>query len=114
MKTPVLKKPQEADDLVDWGPVPTMIKGTSETSGVLLHKGPNDEAESGIWVCTPGYWDCHVTADEFCHFLEGRCTYTHASGDVIEIRPDTVAFFPKDWKGTCRVHKTVRKVYLIR
>ena len=28
--------------------------------------------------------------------------------------PDTVAFFPKDWKGTCRVHETIRKVYMIR
>ena len=36
-----------------------------------------------------------------------------ASGEVIEIEPDTAAFFPQDWKGTCRVHETVRKVYLI-
>ena len=33
---------------------------------------------------------------------------------VIEIEPDTVAFFPQDWKGTCRVHETVSKVYMIR
>ncbi|MBT7562816.1 MAG: DUF861 domain-containing protein, partial [Proteobacteria bacterium] len=57
---------------------------------------------------------CHVTSDEFCHFIAGRCTYTHESGDVIEIEPDTAAFFPKDWKGTCRVHRTVRKIYMIR
>ena len=35
-------------------------------------------------------------------------------GEVIEIEPDTAAFFPKDWKGTCRVHETVRKIYMIR
>lgn len=98
----------------DWGEVPTMIEGSSRTSGVVLYKGPNGESESGIWICTPGYWNCHVTSDEFCHFLLGRCTYTHESGEVIEIAPDTVAFFPKDWKGTCRVHETVRKVYMIR
>jgi uncharacterized protein len=57
---------------------------------------------------------CHVTSDEFCHFLLGRCTYTHESGEVIELVPDTVAFFPKDWKGACKVHETVRKVYMIR
>jgi uncharacterized cupin superfamily protein len=84
------------------------------TSGVLLHKGSNGENETGIWVCTPGFWNCHVTRDEFCHFLLGRCTYTHESGEVIEITPDTIAFFPQDWKGTCRVHETVRKVYMIR
>ena len=112
--TPVIRNPKDVTELKDWGPVPTMIEGQSMTSGVLLHKGPNGENETGIWVCTPGFWNCHVTRDEFCHFLLGRCTYTHESGEVIEIIPDTVAFFPQDWKGTCRVHETVRKVYMIR
>ncbi len=109
-----LCNPKEVNDVVDWGIVPTMIEGESRTSGVLLHKGSNGESETGLWICTPGTWECHVTRDEFCHFLEGRCTYTHESGEVIEIAPDTVAFFPADWKGSCRVHQTVRKVYMIR
>jgi len=112
--TPVLRKPDACDASTDWGPVPTMIEGQSMTSGRLLHKGPGGSSETGIWVCTPGFWNCHVTRDEFCHFLAGRSTYIHESGDVIEIRPDTVAFFPQDWRGTCRVHETVRKVYMIR
>ena len=41
-------------------------------------------------------------------------TVAGVTGEVIEIKPDTIAFFPKDWKGTCRVHETVRKVYMIR
>jgi uncharacterized protein len=97
----------------DWGIIPTMIEGQSHTSGIVMFKGPQGESESGIWIATPGYWHCHVTSDEFCHFLLGRCTYTHESGDVIEIQPDTVAFFPKDWRGTCRIHETIRKVYMI-
>lgn len=112
--TPMLRDPTGAADLVDWGPVPTMIEGQSRTSGILLHKGPDGSPESGIWICTPGLWDCQVTRDELCHFLAGRCTYTHESGEVIEITPDTAAFFPEGWKGTCRVHETVRKVYMIR
>ena len=36
------------------------------------------------------------------------------SGEVIEIVPDTVAFFPQDWRGVCTVHETVKKVYMIR
>ncbi len=47
-----------------------------------------------------------MTRDEFCHFLLGRCTYTHESGEVIEIVPGTAAFFPQGWRGTCRVHET--------
>lgn len=114
MKTPVLQNPATVEAVTDFGVVPTMIEGESHTSGVILHMDPDGEAESGVWVCTPGYWNCHVTSDEFCHFIAGRCTYTHESGDVIEIVPDTAAFFPKDWKGTCRVHETIRKVYLSR
>jgi hypothetical protein len=101
-------------DLVDWGEIPTMIEGVSQTSGKLLHKSTDGQSECGLWVCTPGVWECQVTRDEFCHFLQGRCTYVHESGEVIEIRPDTAAFFPQGWKGVCTVHDTVRKVYMIR
>ena len=66
MTTPVLYDPKDVAELKDWGAIPTMIEGRSMTSGVLLHKGPNGENESGIWVCTPGYWRCEVTRDEFC------------------------------------------------
>jgi hypothetical protein len=114
MTTPVWKNPLSITDLVDWGVIPTMIEGQSHTSGKLLHKGPEGRSECGLWVCTPGKWECHVTRDEFCHFLEGRCTYVHESGEVIEIMPDTAAFFPQDWKGVCTVHETIKKVYMIR
>jgi uncharacterized protein len=114
MPTPVMKKPLEQTDLVDWGIIPTMIEGQSHTSGKVLHKGAGGQSECGLWVCTPGKWNCHVTRDEFCHFLAGRCTYVHESGEIIEITPDTAAFFPQDWKGVCTVHETIKKVYMIR
>ena len=101
-------------DLADWGVQPNALDGASHSSGRLLYKGPNNQPESGIWVCTPGKWFCHVTRDEFCHFLKGRCTYVHESGEVIDITPDTAAFFPKDWKGVCTVHEEITKVYMIR
>ena len=103
----------QSSDLVDWGAIDTMLEGQSQTSGRLLCKGPEGSPECGLWICTPGKWVCHVTRDEFCHFLEGRCTYVHDDGEVIEIEPDTAAFFPKDWKGVCTVHETVKKVYMI-
>ncbi|HEY7750361.1 MAG TPA: cupin domain-containing protein [Aestuariivirgaceae bacterium] len=106
--------PLGARDLKDWGVVPTMIEGESRTSGIVISRNSDGSSECGIWECTPGYWKCHVTNDEFCHFLSGRCTYVHESGEVIEIVANTAAFFPKHWKGTCRVHETVRKVYMIR
>jgi len=114
MTTPVMPDPLAVTDLVDWGEIPTMIEGQSRTSGRLLHKGADGRSECGLWCCTPGTWACHVTRDEFCHFLEGRCTYTRDDGEVIEITPGTAAFFPEGWKGTCTVHETVRKLYMIR
>lgn len=111
---PHMHTAHDFDDLVDWGPILTMIEGQSHTSGKLLHKGPDGQSECGLWVCTPGKWECHVTRDEFCHFVEGRCTYVHQSGDVIEVTPDTAAFFPQDWRGVCTVQETVKKVYMIR
>jgi hypothetical protein len=110
----LLANPLALKELKDWGLIPTMIQGESRTAGVLLNREADQTAECGFWTCTPGTWHCHVTTDEYCHFLAGRSTYTHGeTGEVIEIRPDTVAFFPKDWKGTCVVHETVKKVYLI-
>jgi uncharacterized cupin superfamily protein len=109
-----LRNPLGHTALADWGIIPTMVEGESRTSGKLLHKGPQGQSECGIWRCTPGRWLCHVTRDEYCHFIAGRSTYVHEEGEVIEIAPDTVAFFPQDWKGVCTVHETVAKVYMIR
>ncbi len=114
----MLRNPLAATALKDWGVIPTMVEGESRTAGLLLHREANPQpgltAECGFWTCTPGYWQCHVTSHEYCHFIAGRATYTHEeSGEVIEIMPDTVALFPKDWRGTCRVHETVKKLYMI-
>lgn len=114
MTTPYFRLPLAESEFIDWGVVPTRQDGDSHTSGKVLYKGANGESECGVWRCTPGTWICHVTRDEFCHFLTGRCTYVHESGEIIEIVPDTAAFFAQDWKGTCTVHETVTKVYMIR
>ena len=114
LMAPTLRDPLSQTNLVDWGVIATMLEGASHTSGKLLHKGPAGRSESGIWRCTPGRWSCHVTRDEYCHFLAGRSTYVHEGGEVIEITPDTVALFPEGWRGVCTVHETVTKVYMIR
>ena len=112
--TPVLRNVLTAGPLNEWGPVSKPLEGVSQTAGILLSREADRRAESGIWTCTPGLWRCELKSDEFCHFLEGRSTYTHDNGEVIEVRPDTLAYFPQGWKGQCRVHETVRKVYMIR
>jgi len=113
-KVHYLQNPLADRDFTDWGPIPDIIEGQPHTSGTLLHRNEDGSSETGIWNCTPGIWHCHVTADEFCHFLEGSCIYTAETGQVIEVTPGTVAFFPKDWQGVCEIRQAIRKVYMIR
>ena len=110
----VIYDPLAEREFEDWGEVSTMIRGQSITFGKLLSRNEDGSSETGIWNCTPGTWRCHVTSDEFCHFLSGRCTYVSDEGENIDIEPGTIAFFPKGWKGTCEVTDTVRKVYMVR
>ena len=113
----VLRGAAGRTDLVDWGPIPPLEKEqthASTTRGILLYRAAEKYPEAGLWECSPGKWACRVDRDEFCHFLAGRCVYTHESGDRTEIRGGDAAFFPAGWNGTCEVIETVRKVYLIR
>ncbi|MEJ2176693.1 MAG: cupin domain-containing protein [Gammaproteobacteria bacterium] len=109
-----LQDPLADREFTDWGTIPDMIEGESHTFGTLLHRNEDGSSETGIWNCTPGTWHCHVTKDEFCHFLSGSCTYTSENGQSIDVVPGTIAFFPENWKGVCEVHETIRKVYMIR
>lgn len=101
-------------DLVDWGEQPNCMSGPSRSSGRLLFKGPNNEPEIGVWVCTPGKWPLSIPRDEFCHFIAGRATYVHESGEVIEVRPGTCVHFSSGWTGVCTVHETIRNTYMLR
>jgi len=100
------------EEYKDWGNVEKPIGETiSKTSGFLISK--DQIQETGYWQCTEGKWYCHVTNTEFCHFFEGECTYESDTGQIIEVKPGTVAVFPKDWKGTCLIKKKIRKYYCI-
>ena len=100
-------------DLVDWGAQPDCLEGQSRSTGRLLFKGPGNQPECGIWVCTPGRWRLSIPRDEFCHFVAGRATYRSDSGEVIEVTPGTAVLFPAGWTGECTVHDTMRNIYLL-
>lgn len=101
------------DDLADWGAQPDALDGRSQSSGCLLHKGPGNSPESGVWVCTPGTWRLAIPRDEFCHFVEGSALYTHDNGSTVEVSPGTVVLFPAGWSGTCEVRETIRNLYML-
>lgn len=101
------------DDLVDWGPQPDAISGASHSTGRLVHKGPDNKPETGIWVCTPGRWRLSVPRDEFCHFVTGRARYTSDTGEVINITPGTCVLFPAGWTGEAEIQQTIRNIYML-
>jgi uncharacterized protein len=103
-----------AGPLKDWGHQPYPISGNSKSDGILLHKGPNNQPEIGLWQVTSGTWPLAIPRDELCHFVSGRATYTHESGEVIEVSAGTVILFPGGWSGVCTVHETLRNVYMLR
>jgi uncharacterized cupin superfamily protein len=110
---PHLYQASTRNDLVDWGIQPDALEGTSHSSGRLVHKGPNNQPECGIWVCTPGRWRLSIPRDELCHFVAGRATYRANDGEVINIESGTVVLFPAGWTGECTVHETMRNVYML-
>ena len=110
---PHLHQASTRTDLVDWGAQPDSLAGASHSTGRLVHKGPNNQPESGIWVCTPGRWRLSIPRDELCHFVSGRATYRSDVGEVIEVSAGTVVMFPAGWTGECAVHETMRNVYML-
>ncbi|KJS09155.1 MAG: cupin [Hoeflea sp. BRH_c9] len=101
------------DDLADWGEQADSLEGRSHSSGRLLYKGPNNQPETGIWVCTPGRWRLSIPRDEFCHFVAGRAVYTSDEGEVIEIGPGDAVMFRAGWTGECNVIETMRNIYML-
>ena len=111
---PHLRDPAHyAGPLKDWGYQPNLIAGNSKSDGVLLHKGPGGQPEVGLWQCTPGTWPLSIPRAELCHFVSGRATYRHESGETIEVVPGTVILFPAGWTGSCTVYETMRNVYML-
>ena len=110
---PHLYQASSRTDLVDWGAQPDALAGASHSTGRLVHKGPNNQPESGIWVCTPGRWRLTIPRDEFCHFVAGRATYRHDNGEVVEVEAGTAVTFLAGWSGECTVHETMRNIYML-
>ncbi len=100
-------------DLVDWGAQPDMVEGASRSTGRLLHKGPGNSPETGVWDCTPGRWRLTLPRDEFCHFVRGRARYISDEGEVIDVAPGTCVVFPAGWSGEAEIFETIRNIYML-
>jgi uncharacterized cupin superfamily protein len=90
-------------------PIGTPISNVRVKS-VLAQDG---KTKTGLWECTPGRWRRQVTQAEFCHFLEGDCTFSPDEGEPVEIRAGDVLFFPANTKGVWEIRSQARKIYVV-
>lgn len=95
-------------------PVPAPL-GTpvSEVRSQSIVSSSNPRTRAGVWTCTPGRWRRQVMQAEFCHFLEGDCTFTPDSGEPIEVRAGDVLFFPPSSGGVWDIRSASRKVFIV-
>ena len=73
----------------------------------------NDGVETGIWECTPGRWRRQIVAQEFCHFIQGRCTFTPDDGETLHIEAGDALMLPANSTGIWDIQETVRKTYVL-
>ncbi|WP_404939781.1 cupin domain-containing protein [Pseudomonas sp. JDS08PS003] len=73
----------------------------------------SDGVETGIWECTPGRWRRQIVAQEFCHFIQGRCTFTPDHGEPLHIEAGDALMLPANSTGIWDIQETVRKTYVL-
>ncbi len=72
-----------------------------------------DQVETGVWECTPGIWRRSITAQEFCHFIAGRGTYTPEGEAPIAFQAGDALLLPENSLGVWDIQETVRKTYVL-
>ncbi len=98
--------------LPDSNPVAVPL-GTPVAVASTLSVERNDGVETGIWECTPGRWRRQIVAQEFCHFIQGRCTFTPDDGETLQIEAGDALMLPANSTGIWDIQETVRKTYVL-
>lgn len=98
--------------LADSAPVAVPLSETIAIASTTSVERP-DGVETGIWECTPGRWRRQIVQQEFCHFIQGRCTFTPDGGEPMEIQAGDALMLPANSTGVWDVQETVRKTYVL-
>ncbi len=72
-----------------------------------------DGVETGVWECTPGRWRRQILQQEFCHFIQGRCTFIPDVGEPLQIQAGDAVLFPANSTGIWDIQETLRKSYVL-
>lgn len=107
-----LFKHTHSADLGEHTPVAVPLgEVVAQTASVSVERA--DKVETGIWECTPGRWRRQVTQQEFCHFIQGRCTFTPDGGEPLLIEAGDALMMPANCTGVWDVYETVRKTFVL-
>ncbi|QJI29125.1 cupin domain-containing protein [Pseudomonas sp. ADAK18] len=98
--------------LPDSAPVAVPL-GSPIAQASTLSVERSDNVETGIWECTPGRWRRQIVAQEFCHFIQGRCTFTPDNGETLHIEAGDALMLPANSTGIWDIQETVRKTYVL-
>lgn len=63
-------------------------------------------------ACTPGCWRRQIVQQEFCHFIQGRCTFT-PDDETLTIEAGDALMLPANSTGIWDIQETVRKTYVL-
>lgn len=110
-KLPLQSQPASLTDLTECPEFGTPIGPKPYQSSKIFYEG--DGVIMGTWECEPGEMKLEIAFTEFCHLLKGHWVMTSDTGEVTEVRQGDSFAFPKGWKGTARVLKTVRKAFTL-
>jgi uncharacterized cupin superfamily protein len=101
-------------DLGQGAPAPVPIGSPIPTLRSKAFESPaNPKTRTGIWDCTTGRFRRQVVQAEFCHFIEGECTFTPDEGEPVEIRAGDILFFPPNTAGVWDIRTFSRKIFIV-
>lgn len=102
------------DALGEGKPVPAPVGTPVSQVRSVSHPSPSAPGtRCGVWECTPGRWRRQITQAEFCHFVEGDCTFEPDDGEPIVIAAGDAVYFPANSTGVWDVRVTSRKIFVL-
>lgn len=90
----------------------TILEGSPETTGIVLHESEDGAITRGLWQCTPGKVT-DVEADEMFVVVSGRATIEFEDGTSLRVGPGDVCVLEQGARTVWTVHETLRKAYQI-
>ena len=88
-----------------------VIDGDPRASVRFDIENPDSGLRLGVWMCTPGTFECVESGDELQTIIEGRLRVIQADGAVSEFKSGDSFYTDKGERLVWDVVETVKKVF---